>query len=372
MRKHPGTPLHGIASTGTGSDHLRMKQRANHDHMPPRTHRHEDFLALRELVASKASSQGNVFAPRDLEAWGIDPGICRTMVRRRLWIRLRQGVYADAAIVDTHQTPGQRHQLDLAGALHPLREPALAFGVSAAVLHDLPVPNALLRSAGIHLLRRVGTDHRVLGDRYVRSTGAPPVRITGHALDGLEMVTIANIPSVGQNVGALSASAAMPLDWAVAVLEASCFQDEGARTRLAELVEEWPLLLGIGMTRKAVPLVRTGAQSPLESISRVRLVKCGLPEPELQVPMCDDRGLIGYLDMWWPTLGVIGEADGAMKYEDRDVLLAEKHREDRLRALGFAVVRWTWAEILADPLRLARRIWAAARWARPGAALVAG
>lgn len=340
--------------------------------MPPRIHHHEDFLAIRDLVASRASAQGNVFAPRDLEAWGIDAGICRTMLRRRLWIRLRQGVYADVGIVDAHHSPQQRHQLDLAAAVHALIEPAFAFGVSSAVLHDLPVPNALLQASDIHLLRRVGTDHRVLGDRYVRSTKAPAVRITGHALDDLEMVTIANIPSVDQSIAALSASAAMPLDWAVAVLDAVCFQNEAARSRMADLVAQWPLLLGIGMTRRAVPLVRTGAQSPLESISRVRLVSCGLPEPELQVPMHDDQGLIGYLDMWWPTLGVIGEADGEMKYDDPRILLAEKYREDRLRALGFAVVRWSWAEIIADPLRVARRIWAAARWARPWAAPVAG
>ena len=349
-----------------------MNQRANHHHMPPRTHRLEDFLAIRDLVASKASAQGNVFAPRDLQAWGIDPGICRTMTRRRHWIRLRQGVYADAAVVDAHQGPQHRHRLDLAAALRALIEPAFAFGLSSAVLHGLPLPHALMPANEIHLLRRVGTDHRVLGDRYVRRSGAPTVRITGHALDGLDMTTREHIPTVGRTVAALSASAALPLDWAVAALDAVCFQDEQARTELSALTDEWPLLLGIGTTRKAMPLVRTGAQSPLESISRVRLVSCGLPEPELQVPMHDDQGLIGYLDMWWPTLGVVGEADGAMKYDDPRVLLAEKYREDRLRAVGLAVVRWSWAEILADPHRVARRIRAAARWAQPGDVHVAG
>ena len=43
----------------------------------------------------------------------------------------------------------------------------------------------------------------------------------------------------------------------------------------------------------------------------------------------DGEGLIGYVDMWWPELNVIGEADGAVKYESKADLLKEKRREDR-------------------------------------------
>jgi very-short-patch-repair endonuclease len=65
--------------------------------------------------------------------------------------------------------------------------------------------------------------------------------------------------------------------------------------------------------------------------------------------------------MWWPGLGVIGEADGVMKYGSADDLIAEKAREDRLRALGLMVVRWTWDEIRANPAQVAERIRRAAR-----------
>ncbi|MFM7211917.1 MAG: DUF559 domain-containing protein, partial [Actinomycetota bacterium] len=66
--------------------------------------------------------------------------------------------------------------------------------------------------------------------------------------------------------------------------------------------------------------------------------------------------LIGYADMAWPDHKVIGEADGLLKYQDRSDLIAEKAREDRLRAQGWIVVRWTWDEMLRRPHVVIARI----------------
>ncbi|MBO9567999.1 MAG: hypothetical protein J7503_04155 [Cellulomonas iranensis] len=93
------------------------------------------------------------------------------------------------------------------------------------------------------------------------------------------------------------------------------------------------------------------AESPGESLSRARMIEIGLVLPALQAEMRDSRGLIGRVDFWWPTLGIVGEFDGRVKYrrdevDDRrspdDRLWDEKLREDRLRAAGSRVVRWTW------------------------------
>ena len=58
---------------------------------------------------------------------------------------------------------------------------------------------------------------------------------------------------------------------------------------------------------------------------------------------------------------VILEFDGALKYADDPSglsLFKEKLREDRLRALGFVVVRVSWAD-LTNPARLLARVYAA-------------
>jgi hypothetical protein len=98
--------------------------------------------------------------------------------------------------------------------------------------------------------------------------------------------------------------------------------------------------------------------SPGESVSRVAIHLQGLPAPVLQHRFADARGLIGYVDFWWPDFGLIGEFDGLGKYVRGDMLagrspveavIAEKVREDRLRALGPRVVRWGWESAISPP-----------------------
>lgn len=74
-----------------------------------------------------------------------------------------------------------------------------------------------------------------------------------------------------------------------------------------------------------------------------------------QVPICDASATVGRV-----TIGdhVIVEFDGAVKYEGvqgRSALVAEKRREDALRALGYVVVRVTWSD-LASPTRVISQI----------------
>jgi very-short-patch-repair endonuclease len=52
-----------------------------------------------------------------------------------------------------------------------------------------------------------------------------------------------------------------------------------------------------------------------------------------------------------------------MKYQSGEVLIQEKRREDRIRALGFIVVRWTWDDIIRHSQEVAAQIWRASRLA---------
>lgn len=96
------------------------------------------------------------------------------------------------------------------------------------------------------------------------------------------------------------------------------------------------------------------SESAGESVSRVLLRHAGLPTPELQVELLDDRGrLVARPDFLWREFGVVGEFDGKIKYLNllrpgetaADVVLREKQREERMRELGLIVIRWIWDEI---------------------------
>ena len=143
----------------------------------------------------------------------------------------------------------------------------------------------------------------------------------------------------------------------------------GAVTTPAELREELAIGSRTGKTRaaRALELADGASGSPGESVSRVAMHLEGFPRPVLQHRFSDERGLIGFVDFWWPDFGLIGEFDGKGKYSRTDLLngrspaeavIAEKKREDRLRALGPRVVRWGWEAAISPP-RLARILRAA-------------
>lgn len=90
------------------------------------------------------------------------------------------------------------------------------------------------------------------------------------------------------------------------------------------------------------------AESPLESLSRLKLRAFGLPAPQLQVEIGDEFGqFVARPDFYWPDFGVVGEADGNLKYDaGRKALVAERRREQALEDLGLVVVRWEWRDLV--------------------------
>jgi hypothetical protein len=132
------------------------------------------------------------------------------------------------------------------------------------------------------------------------------------------------------------------------------------RRELLDALAESPAKKGRARCANVLELADGASGSPGESVSRVGMHLQGLPAPVLQNEFRDSRGLIGYVDFWWPEFGLIGEFDGLGKYTRLDMLagrspaeavIAEKVREDRLRALGPRVVRWGW-DAAISPLRL--------------------
>ena len=116
----------------------------------------------------------------------------------------------------------------------------------------------------------------------------------------------------------------------------------------------WP---GARMVSGALPLADGRAANPGESWSRAILIKLGLAPLDLQVPLEDEDGLIGYVDFGWGD--VVGELDGKGKYgigvstdptEAVRIVRREKRREDRIRALGIEVARWGYAEHFRPPV----------------------
>lgn len=316
--------------------------------------------AAREELHARASLQGGAFRRSDLPGWGMDDATLRALIRRRLAIRLRHGIYADAAVVDAARADDARiHLLDLSAAILSLDFPAYAFGQSAAVLHGLPLPHRVPRN--LSLVRPLRSDLRALRRPSAHQLTLPNLSVITHEIEPATTVRLDGLPVVARHLAAVSTAAQLPLDWAVGVLDSVLWGEPDALALLRETLADWPLLRGSGTVRRALELARPGAQTILESLSRVRLCTAGLPEPRLQAPIHDEDGLIGYVDMLWDDLGVVGEADGALKYGDQQAFYKEKRREDRIRGQGYGVVRWGWDDLDHRMDRVAEQIWRAAR-----------
>lgn len=96
-------------------------------------------------------------------------------------------------------------------------------------------------------------------------------------------------------------------------------------------------------------------ESAAESLSTGHFVLAGLPVPQYQARLTTAHGTF-YPDFFWPELGVIGEVDGAIKYENTDAFVQEKQREQILRDLGYIVIRWLAREIMLTPWVVIERV----------------
>ena len=110
--------------------------------------------------------------------------------------------------------------------------------------------------------------------------------------------------------------------------------------------------VGIGDAARAANLADARAESPLETLGRLRILASGLPAPELQVEIRDARGFVARVDAWYEEAAVAVEFDGLITYEaPRDgrsparALWQEKRREDAPRDLDIRVLRVVRADL---------------------------
>jgi hypothetical protein len=120
------------------------------------------------------------------------------------------------------------------------------------------------------------------------------------------------------------------------------------------LCRGWP---GIKRAARALEQVDELAESPLESISRLAFGWLHLPPPKPQRWIYDGAGrFVGRCDFYWEEFGVVGEADGEAKLQDRDDVLAERRRHQALERLHLVVARWGWSDVVRTPRLLDARI----------------
>ena len=113
------------------------------------------------------------------------------------------------------------------------------------------------------------------------------------------------------------------------------------------IAERYPGARGIRRLRTTLTLVDGGAESPQETRLRLLLVNSGLPRPQTQIPVADQRGVVRRrIDMGWPEWMVGVEYDGQQHWTD-----PRRHAEDIERLEFLAARGWTIVRVSAEQLR---------------------
>ena len=291
----------------------------------PRPSRHRSAVPVRD---------GGLFTRADaLEAGWTDAALGWAVAAGRLQ-RLRQGVYAPGPVRPPQSPAHARNDLLRRGLAAAAGSSGTVLGhAAAAVAYGLPAVCSLERPC---LTVQRGTGMRELADVHLHRALLAPgdVRRYGTAEITAPARTVLDVAREhGAAAGLAAADAALRLSLITrADLDRALGQCCG-----------WP---GRRAAAIVVGLADPLAESPLESISRLRIAEHGLPAPVLQARLGDAHGrFIRRVDMYWPEFGVAGEADGNEKYDkDRAANRAEKWQQEQLEELGLVVVRWGWAD----------------------------
>ena len=103
--------------------------------------------------------------------------------------------------------------------------------------------------------------------------------------------------------------------------------------------------------RRVLGFADVRAESALECVARVRFAQFGIPPPALQVNIRGRQGFIGRADFCWHEYRTIGEADGALKYDEqgRERARAQLARDEKFHDAGWETFHFTWREIYHEP-----------------------
>ncbi|WP_433659603.1 hypothetical protein ACQPW1_44495 [Nocardia sp. CA-128927] len=287
-------------------------------------------------------------------ACGMSDTDLRRLCHAGTWQRVRTGRYLRAP--QPGLTPAGRHLLLALATSEAMSDAAVASHCSAVVIHGGPA--WALPLDRVHMTRDRINGGRKSKQLVVHSSRMEPDEIT--IVNGIRVTTPARtVIDIARTEG---------FEQSVAVADAFLRQGLTTAAELRAHLLRARYRPGCRKAAQVVSFADGRSESVGESRSRIAIHRGGLPGAELQARVFTDDGVcVGRVDFLFAELGVVGEFDGKVKYQSElrrartpeQVVIAEKIREDRLRALGWMVVRWTWDD-LDNPAQLIRRIRSAA------------
>ncbi|WP_461187597.1 hypothetical protein [Arthrobacter sp. Z4-13] len=288
-----------------------------------------------------------LFLSRERILHGVTPNELTKRVKAGALVRVRHGVYADGATWRALK-PWEQYRIRVQAAAETFEKPTVFARRSSASVWGIPT---------------VGLQHPVEALTLKNDGGRSRAGVSRHfaAPAGLQVVRREGLLVTDRIRTVLDLAAFIPFSEAVVPVDHVLRPD---RARRLAAITKAELEAGIGSIYSAAAARRIRAVidfadptsgSAGESLSRALIHLAGFEVPVLQQEFSDAAGLVGYTDFYWKRAKVVGEFDGEEKYVKPGYLkggtasqavVAEKRRENRIRALGINVVRWDWADLM--------------------------
>jgi predicted transcriptional regulator of viral defense system len=304
---------------------------------------------VKKLVTLFVSNAG-VATTEQLLAIGLSPERLSGLVRRGLLTPVRRSVYTPTAFAERiADKPPQQHARRVAAEIVVSSTPGLlASHTSAAVIHGLALLNDPPAERVTMTQSSRGTGSRSGQSGVHTHTASVPASHQVRRF-GVPVTTVARtVIDIARHDRFIEG---------VVVADDALHAEKTTRGALDAVLEQcagWP---GIAKARRVVEFSDARAESVLESAARVIMHEHGLEPPQLQVDLGNvGTGWVGRVDFYWPQHRTIVEVDGKGKYANKNLAVNQLRRDSRLRAAGFEVVHFTWADIMYDPERVITEI----------------
>ena len=260
-------------------------------------------------------------------AAGLAAGLPYRLLNSEAFCRPTRGVRAS--------TPPEDLAARAQGALPVLKADAAFSHVTSALLHGLPLSYAMESDDRLHFIQAID-------EPRTRRPGLVCHRAHHHrvvvTVQGLRVVGLADTwVDLGELVGR---GKPVGLDDLIVLGDAIATR-LGSVQPLAVALAKRVRPRGKKTLVEALADIRVGSLSPRETLSRLMLVRCGLPEPVLnQAVVTADGAFLGVADLGWTKQRVAGE------YQGEEFHAADDQRaEDEVRRDGFEQAGWAVEEI---------------------------
>lgn len=251
--------------------------------------------------------------------------------------RLWPGAFADFAVV-AELDKIEKHRWTVLSAAQAAKPGRLVSHTSAAAMHRLPMLSPDLEHVHVTTPKVGKRNARVIRHQAV---------VDARDITEVDGVTVTSLERTACDVARISNARQ-----ALVVLD-SALRQGADKARMQSILASCRGFTGVEILRRMLPAANELSESVGESLSRAVMLEFpDLPVPRQQVEIRDDKGrFIARVDFLLAD-GVIGEFDGLVKYSGKfgdkppwQTVVEEKVREDRLRAEGYTVVRWTWKDL---------------------------